>query len=558
MIQIINLLFYYFLCIFSIVGYGMIFNSGKKNLHRLDFGLLGLTGVLILIFLSYLTNFFFKHNYIHNSIIILVGFSIFIYNIVKHYKKIKINFYSLIIIFSILFIGLIMYKNHDDFFYYHFQYTLSLVDFKKIFGLGILEHGYRTPSAIFYLNSLFYLPGIKFYLLNSGAIFIFGFSNIFLINKTFSRFHNKNYDSIFFLSILAFIYINTAFYRIAEHGTDRSSLILIFIFAIIYLESISFKNKQYDHDLKNYYEKMIIIITLIISFKSFYLIYGLFIFIWMYEQKNFSSIKQLINIIFKNNFTYLCFFSIFAVIFTTFSNTGCLVYPLSFTCFENFSWSLPTSQVEQMKSWYELWSKSGADPNNRVSNPELYIQGLNWLSHWVNNYFFTKVSDFLFVLFLISFICIFYLRPSKRKTIKKNKIDFKLFYFMIIFFTLEWFYNHPALRYGGYTLIALLVFIPISIYLSKFTYDSNKLKKKIIILFLLSLSIYMVKNYNRILFESEKYNFKPLTNPYFHINSDGFKFGLYLKSIQNKFYPNNTYKFIIINKEIINKLKNKN
>ena len=68
----------------------------------------------------------------------------------------------------------------------------------------------------------------------------------------------------------------------------------------------------------------------------------------------------------------------------------------------------------------------------------------------------------------------------------------------------------------------------------------------------------MVKNYNRILFESEKYNFKPLTNPYFHINSDGFKFGYYLKSIQNKFYPNNTYKFIIINKEIINKLKNKN
>ena len=67
----------------------------------------------------------------------------------------------------------------------------------------------------------------------------------------------------------------------------------------------------------------------------------------------------------------------------------------------------------------------------------------------------------------------------------------------------------------------------------------------------------MVKNYNRILFEVEKYNFEPLTKPYFYINSDGFKFGLYLKSIQNKFYPNNTYKFIILNKEIINKLEDK-
>jgi len=558
MIQIINLLFYYFLCIFSLVGYGMVFNIRKKNLHQLDFGFLGLTGVLILIFLSYFTNFFFKHNYTHNSIIILIGFTIFFFNIIKHYKKIKIKVYSLIIVFSILFIGLVMYKNHDDFFYYHFQYTLSLIDFKKIFGLGVLEHGYRTPSAIFYLNSLFYLPGIKFYLLNSGALFIFGFSNIFLINKTLSRFQNKNYDSIFFLSILAFIYINTSFYRIAEHGTDRSSLILIFIFAIIYLESISFKNKQYDPVLKNYYEKMIVIITLIISFKSFYLIYALFIFTWLYEQKNSTSIKKIIKIIFKNNFTYLCFFTITAVVFTTFSSTGCLVYPLSLSCFENFSWSLPINQVEQMKSWYELWSKSGADPNNRVSNPEAYIQGLNWVSHWIENYFFTKVSDFLFVLFLISFICVFYLRTQKKKIILKNQINFKIFYFMILFFTLEWFYNHPALRYGGYTLIALLVFIPISIYLSKFIYNSNKLKKKLIFLFLLTSFIYMVKNYNRILFEVEKYNFEPLTKPYFYINSDGFKVGARIQNIKNKFYSNKTNQFIILNKEIINKVENKN
>ena len=107
---------------------------------------------------------------------------------------------------------------------------------------------------------------------------------------------------------------------------------------------------------------------------------------------------------------------------------------------------------------------------------------------------------------------------------------------MILFFTLEWFYNHPALRYGGYTLIALLVFIPISIYLSKFIYNSNKLKKKLIFLFLLTSFIYIVKNYNRILFEVEKYNFEPLTKPYFYINSDSFKVGARIQNIKNKFY----------------------
>ena len=129
---------------------------------------------------------------------------------------------------------------------------------------------------------------------------------------------------------------------------------------------------------------------------------------------------------------------------------------------------------------------------------------------------------------------------------------------MILFFTLEWFYNHPALRYGGYTLIALLVFIPISIYLSKFIYNSNKLKKKLIFLFLLTSFIYMVKNYNRILFEVEKYNFEPLTKPYFYINSDGFKVGARIQNIKNKFYSNKTNQFIILNKEIINKVENKN
>ena len=86
-------------------------------------------------------------------------------------KKIKLIF----IISSILFVGILMHKTHDDFFYYHFPYTVSLIEFKKIFGLGNLEHGFRTPSSIFYLNSLFYLPIIEKSLINSGAIYFFNF-----------------------------------------------------------------------------------------------------------------------------------------------------------------------------------------------------------------------------------------------------------------------------------------------------------------------------------------------------------------------------------------------
>ena len=39
--------------------------------------------------------------------------------------------------------------------------------------------------------------------------------------------------------------------------------------------------------------------------------------------------------------------------------------------------------------------KGGATPNFRVENPEIYIKNLNWVSNWIDIYFFNKVSDFL-------------------------------------------------------------------------------------------------------------------------------------------------------------------
>ena len=59
----------------------------------------------------------------------------------------------------------------------------KIINFNKIFGLGLLNHGFRTPSSIFYLNSLFYFPFIKYFLLNAGAIYLLGFSNFILYHR---------------------------------------------------------------------------------------------------------------------------------------------------------------------------------------------------------------------------------------------------------------------------------------------------------------------------------------------------------------------------------------
>ena len=99
-----------------------------------------------------------------------------------------------IVIFLVLFISLLIEKSHDDFPYYHFSYTYQLTQDSLGFGIGKLNHGFRTPSSIFYLNSLFYLPLADYYLFNFSAVYILGFANIILIEKiSLLNDHTKKY-----------------------------------------------------------------------------------------------------------------------------------------------------------------------------------------------------------------------------------------------------------------------------------------------------------------------------------------------------------------------------
>ena len=75
-------------------------------------------------------------------------------------------------------------KSHDDFGWYHLPYMINLSEHKFQYGLGHFNHGFRTPSSLFYLNSLFYLPIIKFYSFNFAQLYIFLFSLIFFLQES--------------------------------------------------------------------------------------------------------------------------------------------------------------------------------------------------------------------------------------------------------------------------------------------------------------------------------------------------------------------------------------
>ena len=92
-------------------------------------------------------------------------------------------------------------------------------------------------------------------------------------------------------------------------------------------------------------------------------------------------------------------FFILLTFIVNFLNSSCLVFPASFTCFENFTWSISKKEVQDVKIWYELWSKGGATPNFVAQDRLDYLSNFNWLPNWIDVYFFNKMSDYLLSLF---------------------------------------------------------------------------------------------------------------------------------------------------------------
>ena len=513
-------LLFYIIITASIIGYGLLFqNILKKSVAiELEYNLLG--GLLFLIFLSFLTHFFLNHGYIHNTIILIFGTSFFVFYFFKNKKIFRRYFKYIFLIFGILTIALLAAKTHDDFPYYHFPYTYYLTQENLIIGVGSLVHAFRTPSSIFYLNSLFYLPIIEYFLFNMGAILIFAFSNLILIFKIKNDYYNKQYDFVFFLSLLSFLFINIFFYRIAEHGTDRSAQILIFI---LFIEVFGLYRKSTN--VEKIFSKIFILLGLIISLKAFYVLYLIILLPLLFQ---FKKYKFFINF-FSNFYFYIfCFIGLFLMLVNIF-NSGCVLYPVSITCLPNLDWSL-FNEAKSSNDWYEQWAKAGAGPNHRVEDPINYIKGFNWVTNWIELYFFNKVSDFLLSLFFLLVIVSFTFYSKNRINIKIKK-QYYIIYLLIIVLFLEWFYNHPSLRYGGFSLLALIMFVPFSIYISKFV-PTKFFKKKIIFLMIVSLLLFVGRNIHRINNEVEKYNYNVITYPYYYLDEVNFRVDRIVNNIQ--------------------------
>lgn len=523
---------YFYLISYSLIGYGIIVSS-FLNIKKNHFGYLGLLGLTFFLIISFISSLFINHDYYSNILFLSIGLILFVI-LRNRINELKKNFFYHLLIFLLLFIFISVSKNHDDFPYYHFPYISILTEFPHPFGLGLLNNGFRSPSSIFFLGSMFYLPGIGVYLFHIPPAIILGFANLILLRKIFEKneFEEFKFDNL--ISLISFIFINIFFYRLAEHGTDRSGMILVIVSIIIFLKVINFKTVDIS-DMKF----LIIILCFAITLKPFYLINIPLIFLLLLYDKTRSIF---LNLFFSRTFWY-CFLLIFFIIFYTFINSGCLFFPLTFTCFKNLPWTLDIDVITEISVWFELWSKAGAGPNYIVNDRLSYISDLNWLTNWINNYFFNKVSDYLLSLIFLLLILFIVFRNNLIK--KKNNFKFLYLYFFLLIFLIEWFLYHPALRYGGYHLIYLIIFIPFSIYLSNFNISYKIFKKKAVILILIAVIIFTFRNFNRLHHEYKRYNYNPIVNSnYKFIGGDKKFYYRYNSHINDRLSNYNSFNFL--------------
>ncbi len=505
----------FYILLFSTIGYGFAFYylcfEKKGNLIEIDLIYIGFYGLFLITLISLLSSLIVAHNFAHNIFIHCIGIIFLIFN--KDKKKKYLKHILLISIFVIS--ALIISKTHDDFSYYHLPFTKYLTEHKVIFGMGNLNHGYNLLSSLFFLNSTFYLPLIDYYSFHFTLGFVLIFFNYFILREIYI---SKNNEVIKYLYIFAFVFFNLSFNRIAEYGTDKVGQLLITLL-ILKLFSIVCFNKQENLNKILY---LIPLLALSISLKTYFLPYILLgLTILLLNQKFFETFKK----IFLSK-SFLFFFLLLSVyFFHHFISTGCIISPLSQTCFgEKFTWARKTDEILSLSIWLEQWAKAGAGPNFRVENVSEYIQNFNWLSNWYEKYFLEKFLDQLGIL-IASFIILFFVLKKFNLKNKKKILNLKIiiFYSLILIIAIIWLTNHPTLRYGGYPIIFLTLSIPVSLFFSNFkNKDKFEIKFGFIILFIVL--AFNIKNIIRIQSELERNDSYKFTNfPFFAIVNKDFK-----------------------------------
>ena len=373
------------------------------------------------------------------------------------------NIFLYIFIPGILLISSSDINFHYDAAYYHLNHQNWLRSSNLIIGSVNIFWPFGMSSIYEYISSMLWFNNSLIYLHFLNLIFLqFLFSFIFyhLFNST-----NKNFKFASIFLVIFSIFDNfgisggrNGFVYIQEIGKQDTTVAILFcITSILILDKIQ----------KKYASKIdIVLISLLVFFIFEIKVSGVIIFILYFI---------LIFILIRNNkykFRSLIYLQsptiLFGLIWSLKSimTTGCLIFPLSFTCYESF-W------------WYEIGSTERVEAYTTATSfsfMEYFLdENLNFLD-WVNYFLFSEtISTFsnyylsVYSNFLISFVVLLLI---KYFLFNKKVLDKRFKLILLTYITLSIVYlifYGPIPRYSMGILITVICSIG-------FFVDSEKVK----------------------------------------------------------------------------------
>lgn len=454
----LNLIFYPFfiIAIFSsIVGYGIVVNNMifKDNIDLDLKNLIFIKGLLFSGIIFIFLNFFFPISDNLSYLFIFGGCIIYFFYFIKNqYKEKEIVFILFVLILSFFYS---FYAGVSDDYHYHYE---TIKNYKNRNLFEILHHRMISYNSHWlFLTSIYSISYFSSSLFIISSLF-FSITIFDLLNLARKSIQNKRY----YLSILSFfilLFFLGALSKLKDFGTDIpgviiSAYILIIIFYYIFDKKITISNEYF------------FIIFLLCQFALIIKISNALVFLFLFFllfRLNF----------YKINFSLIIFLIFIPLpwFFQNFIISGCVIWPLTFTCISNTDLALREIYL------IESFAKGDISTSMEINN-------LNWIYIWFSNHF-SKIFETYFVYVFILFVPIIYTILNERQILKSTvnlkKIyinsNFQLILLIVILCNLIWFFNAPAYRFGIFYNLSLIMVILLPFWKVMFDINSKKLLK---------------------------------------------------------------------------------
>ena len=484
--KIIIIYLYLFLIFFSSIGYGFFFkklvfnNNDNSNLFELY-----LLSIPLLTFIGIFIHFFYKIDFLIIIVVNLLGLLFFII----YSKKINFNNSLKILFFIKIFLFPFLLGNylHEDFYYHHLPYLNLINNYKIIFGLVNFNDVLANPyMSWFNYSALFALPPYKFelnFILN--YLFFFCFISFLTIEILNSKFYKVKLITFIILAISIVI-----FSKLKDHGADVPPQIFIML-GFINLLKYNYKKESKIH---LFYSILFFTTSIIFRINSIFILPFLLYCIFLLIKDNRLII---------NNLKFTIFIIILSLTFFTKNliNTGCIFYPVNFTCIKTINWSLDqeiTSKrmnlLEASSKGYMFYSKSintttdkfvWSEAENILNHNDYLKSNVRfWTKYWLMDHDINRLLNIPITSLILIFIILIFIKFRPNKKPEVTKIE-NFLIILILLSILFWFFKTPQSRFAGYALFSIF-FSLISIkIITRFYYEKFFFNKKILIFFLL-------------------------------------------------------------------------